>query len=215
MNLADRHLLHFHRASGRALLALALAILTWWLAPVASTMRIVFAWDVFAFVLAAEAWVLILRTSPEQTQARAGADDPGALLVMSFAVLSSAFSLFAAALLITDTGRQRIPLLIAVLGAWLLTHTAFALRYAHLYYRDHSSEGGEGVGGMIFPGDTPPCDFDFAYFSFTVGMCFQVSDVTITSPHIRRTALMHAMLSYIYSTVVLALVLNLAFAHLA
>ena len=214
LSLTDKHFLHLHRASGRALLALVCGLLAGAVAPVVPMMRVVYAWDVFALVLTSEAWWLIARSTPGQTRARAGAEDPGGLLVMAFAVLSSAFSLFAALLLVSGPGIDRAPVLVAVLSAWLLTHTAFALRYAHLYYRDCTSDGGEGVGGMSFPGDAPPCDFDFAYFSFTVGMCFQVSDIAITSSAIRRTTLLHAVLSYIYSTVVLALVLNLTFAHL-
>jgi uncharacterized membrane protein len=60
-----------------------------------------------------------------------------------------------------------------VLIAWLLTHTAYTLRYAHLYYRDDE----EGIGGLEFPGKEPSDALDFAYFAFTLGMCFQVSDV--------------------------------------
>jgi len=94
--------------------------------------------------------------------------------------------------------------------AWSLTHTSYTLRYAHLYYRD---EG--GVGGLVFPGDRPPDDFDFAYFAYTIGMCFQVSDVVITSWQIRRAVLGHAVLSFAYNTVILALALNLLFGVLA
>jgi hypothetical protein len=52
------------------------------------------------------------------------------------------------------------------------------LRYAHLYYRDDE----EGIGGLEFPCEAAPSYFDFAYFSFTVGMCFQVSDVVVSEP---------------------------------
>jgi uncharacterized membrane protein len=95
----------------------------------------------------------------------------------------------------------------AVVIAWLLTHTAYALRYAHLYYRDDDN----GVGGLVFPGDEQPDAVDFAYFSFTIGMCFQVSDVTITSRPIRREVLFHGCLSFAYNTAVLALALNVGF----
>jgi uncharacterized membrane protein len=95
--------------------------------------------------------------------------------------------------------------------AWSLTHTSYTLRYAHLYYRDDE----EGEGGLVFLGDRKPDDFDFAYFAYTVGMCFQVSDVSISSAQIRRTVLGHAMLSFIYNTVILALALNLFFGFVA
>jgi uncharacterized membrane protein len=90
---------------------------------------------------------------------------------------------------------------------WALTHTAFALRYAHLYYR----EDAEGVGGVDFPGKGAPTYFDFAYLAFTIGMCFQVSDSAVTSPQIRRAVLLHALLSFVYNTAILAFVLNLVF----
>jgi uncharacterized membrane protein len=67
------------------------------------------------------------------------------------------------------------------------------------------------VGGITFGGDEAPSYFDFAYFAFTVGMCFQVSDVTVTSCQIRRTVLAHALLAFAYNTVILAFVLNLVF----
>ena len=82
-----------------------------------------------------------------------------------------------------------------------------AFRYAHLYYR----EDAEGVGGVTFPGEHPPTYSDFAYFAFTVGMCFQVSDACVTSPQIRRTVLAHAVVSFVYNSVILAFVLNLVF----
>ena len=115
------------------------------------------------------------------------------------------------------TGRKDLALItllgdggkgaVAVFIAWLLTHTAYALRYAHLYYRDDE----EGVGGLQFPGDGPPDAFDFAYFAFTIGMCFQVSDVVISSRQLRRAALFHGCLSFAYNTAVLALALNIGF----
>jgi len=85
-------------------------------------------------------------------------------------------------------------------------HTTFTLRYAHLYYRDD-----DNIGGTEFPGGTMPSYMDFAYFAFTVGMCFQVSDVQVTSPQIRRAVLLHATMSFLYNTAILAFVLNLVF----
>jgi uncharacterized membrane protein len=91
--------------------------------------------------------------------------------------------------------------------SWFVTHTSYTLRYAHLYYR----EDDEGIGGVEMPGSEKPTYFDFAYFAFTLGMCFQVSDMTITSGQIRRAALGHAMLSFAYNTFILAFTLNLVF----
>jgi uncharacterized membrane protein len=61
------------------------------------------------------------------------------------------------------------------------------------------------------PGHAPPTYFDFAYFAFTIGMCFAVSDVCVTSPQIRRAVLLHALISFAYNSVILAFVLNFVF----
>ena len=146
---------------------------------------------------------------------RAATVDPGRRLVGITVVVGSVFSLFASVVVmrraehLAPSGAAVLSTLclIAVLIAWLLTHTAYTLRYAHLYYRDDE----EGVGGLTFPGKEPPDALDFAYFAFTLGMCFQVSDVAITSRNVRRAALGHALLAFLFNTAVLALALNLAF----
>jgi uncharacterized membrane protein len=181
--------------------------------------RAVVGWDAGALSLLAMVWLLIVGTDPLATRCRAAAVDPGRTTVWFLVLGASTSSLFAAAGLMRHArvvAPQGGPVLIAasllaVITAWFLTHTAFTLRYAHLYYRDDD----EGEGGLLFPGDRKPSDFDFAYFAFTVGMCFQVSDVTVSSPQIRRAVLGHALLSFAYNTVILALALNLLFGMLS
>jgi uncharacterized membrane protein len=96
--------------------------------------------------------------------------------------------------------------------SWLLTHTGFALRYAHLYYR----AGRDDEGGLTFPGEPPadPDDMDFVYYSFTIGMCFQTSDVSATDRVIRRTTLLHALISFLYNTGILAFSINVVVGQL-
>jgi uncharacterized membrane protein len=81
-----------------------------------------------------------------------------------------------------------------------------------MYYRRTQNNGAvRVVGGLSFPGDLEPDDLDFAYFAFTIGSCFQTSDVAITSRSIRRMALVHAIQSFAYNTTVIALMLNVMF----
>lgn len=131
-------------------------------------------------------------------------------MVWVLALTSSFFSFFAA-LFELSTARAlfgpKYLSLFAVLGvvlSWFVTHTSCALRYAHLYY------SGDEIGGLEFPGDERPCDLDFAYFAFTIGMCFQTSDVTISSSRIRRIVLGHSLVSFIYNTMIFAMTLNFA-----
>jgi uncharacterized membrane protein len=85
----------------------------------------------------------------------------------------------------------------------------YSLRYAHAFYGDGDDSGVQKhAGGLIFPGDRPPNYFDFAYFSFVIGMTCQVSDVQITSRHMRRITLVHSLLAFGFNTLILALLIN-------
>jgi uncharacterized membrane protein len=178
-------------------------------------------WVAAGFFLLTLSWWLILTADSDETRCRAASEDPGRNVVWGIVLVASTFSLFAAGVVMRNArsvarGHAELVTLIAlclaaVLVAWLLTHTAYALRYAHLYYRDDD----EGVGGLDFPGSLAPDYMDFSYFAFTLGMCFQVSDVCITSRTIRRTTLGHALLAFLYNTAILALALNLVFGFLS
>ena len=107
----------------------------------------------------------------------------------------------------------RIALIVAtIVLSWAFIHAIFALHYAHDYYSG-ASGGAAGARstkqGLAFPGDTPPTYMDFVYFSFTIGMTFQVSDVQITDPAMRKLALTHGIISFFYATGILALTINM------
>ena len=89
----------------------------------------------------------------------------------------------------------------SLLLSWLIVHFVFMFRYARLYYADRE-------GGIEFNEDDPPQYTDFAYFAFTIGMTFQVSDTNIEEKTIRKSALHHAMLSYMFGAIILAMVIN-------
>jgi uncharacterized membrane protein len=82
--------------------------------------------------------------------------------------------------------------------SWAAVHTVFALRYARLFSQQ---------GGIHFDGG-PPDYADFAYLAFTIGMTYQVSDTPFTSKAMRRIALRHTLLSYLFGAVVGATVIN-------
>jgi uncharacterized membrane protein len=90
---------------------------------------------------------------------------------------------------------------VSVVLSWTVVHAVFALRYARAYYS-------EPAGGIEFNESEPPNYIDFAYYSFTVGMTFQVADTNITSKAVRRATLHHALLSYLFGSVLLGLVIN-------
>ncbi len=191
-----------------------LAAITWFVMPAELTFatRALASWDAGGFTLLILGW-LIARGDSAETRRRAAARDPGRTLVWIVVLSASAIFLVAATILVHKAsfvprfeGKLLHVLCVATVAvSWLLTHTAFALRYAHLYYRG----GLEGEGGLEFPGNEKPDDLDFAYFAFTIGMCFQVSDCRILNRSMRRTALVHALLAFAYNTIVFGLAVNL------
>jgi uncharacterized membrane protein len=178
-------------------------------------LRAMVGWDATAVTLLGLCWQILLRSDARTTELRAGDHDPGGRAVFIVAVLSSLFSLFAATMVLrmmrgqSCGGHWVVLALVAVALSWLLTHTAYTFRYAHLFYT------GESNGGLCFPGTATPCDLDFAYYSFTLGMCFQVSDVQVEASNIRHVTLGHALISFVFNTTILALSLNVMFALLS
>lgn len=206
------------QARARLAIALGVGVTVAFLVPdrFGVALRAVAGWDAAAFSMGALAWAVIFRagSDPKRTRRHAADDDPGRGAVWVIAILASGFSLFATAVVLRSARTCPVEwrpsfviLCLAAVGtAWALTHTAYTLRYAHLYYRDD----GDGEGGLAFPGDGAPAYLDFAYFAFTLGICFQTSDVTITSRQIRHAVLAHAVLSFAYNTTIVATAVSLA-----
>jgi uncharacterized membrane protein len=173
-------------------------------------------WDTGVLLLLGVDWKRILTADARTTARRAAFEDVGRVLVWLIVIGAALFSLFSAIVVLKEartypTGERELWSALALLGvalAWGLTHTAYALRYAHLHY------GSAHLGGFDFPGDRPPTEVDFAYVSFTVAMTFATSDVGVTSRTVRRTVLGHSIVSFIYNLTILALAIELAFAWL-
>ena len=99
-------------------------------------------------------------------------------------------------------------LLLATLTiAWLFSNMVYALHYAHIFYL--KGKGGKGdCGGVDFPDTQEPNYWDFIYFSFTLGMTFQTSDVEVTTTAVRRIAIFHCLAAFIFNLGVLAFTIN-------
>ncbi len=159
----------------------------------------------------------IVTASPADTRRFASAEDPGRNFGFAITLVAVAFGFFAA-FDVLGHGTQNLTahreLTVAILGfgavalGWLLIHTLFVFRYARLYYRD-SNRDGEIDRGLKFPGEEDPDFLDFAYFSFVVGMTFQVSDVQVTARRVRALVLLQGLVSFFYATSIVALVVNI------
>lgn len=165
-------------------------------------------WDVWAGVFVAWVWWSIGRMDGSATERSAMIEDDSRAASDLVLIAASVASLVGVGLALlkasSETGTARAVVTgvaaLSVVLSWGAVHTVFTLRYARVYY----TEG----GGIDFNGDRPPDYRDFGYVAFTIGMTYQVSDTDLTSNSLRRTVLRHALLSYLFGIVVVAITIN-------
>lgn len=178
---------------------------------------------VLGIVYVAWSWAVVWPFDGPQSREHAQAEEPGRfvshVLVMLFAFGSLAS---VAVLLLGGGGRHRdLQAAMALLNcavAWFSVQTIFTALYGELYYADSQAglgaaltgkaRGGNPSGGIDFAGTDVPSYRDFAYVAFTMGMCFQVSDTGFRNSTMRTAGLQHALLSYVFGTVVIATLIN-------
>jgi uncharacterized membrane protein len=173
-------------------------------------------WIAIALSIIILDWVTILWAHPREIRKIASLEDSSRVLIFFFVLTASMVSLVAIYLLLksskgepeaTVTGYIFLAMA-AVFVSWWMVHTVFTMRYAHLYYNTDDGKKTPS-GGLEFPGDEKDPDYlDFVYFSFVVGMTFQVSDVEISSKHIRRLAWAHGLIAFAFNTAIVALSIN-------
>ena len=155
-------------------------------------------------------WALaaLWRMDPERTSAHAGeadVDDEIGDIVLSLILTASLTSIGILLWSANDADKASYAgmSLVAILATWAMLHTMYTARYARLYYDGDP-------GGIDFnTRDVDPQYSDFFYFSFNLGMTYQVSDTNVTTSAIRSEVLRHCLFSYIYGTVIIACTINL------
>ena len=174
--------------------------------------RLLAGWDAGCILYLALAARTMSRATVAEIRRRAAIQDEGAFIIPLLMAAAAIASLIAIVGVIgktssADAWEQLALGMLTIVLSWLLMHTIFALHYAHDYYR------GAKPGGLQFPSGEKQdhADYwDFVYFSFVIGMTAQVSDVGITDKTIRRTATVHGIISFVYNTALVALMVNIA-----
>jgi len=161
-------------------------------------------WDTFVILLVGMILYDFAAHDGSETAVVARRDDMGGRAVDTIVIMTSVASLAAVIILITEKNSgfgQIIFGLMSVIASWVTVQILYMLRYARLYYQGEE-------GGVDFNDHQRPRYSDFAYLAFTIGMTYQVSDTSLTSHMIRRTALGHALISFVFGVVIIATTIN-------
>lgn len=208
------------KMKNRSLLAIAIAVGVFCLPLPRLELRVLLAYDLGSFTFLAMLIARMISSSAEETYHRAQREEPSNLGTLATVGVVSMTSLVAIAVMLDNT-HNASPFvtnihmglsLIAIFLSWLLLHTYFALHYARIYYDEIELAAAEDsyIKGLDFPNKGELVNYwDFLYFSFTIAMCYQTSDVTIVSEQMRNLTLLHAILSFIFVSLILGLVINL------
>lgn len=195
-------------------LALMSGTITWWSTQVLDV-AVITGWLTFGLTYMISSLITISTVKSTQIVKRASIEDMGVLLQFVLLLLTCSFALIAIIFWRSDfmsLGKHHIMdevlFVLSVTLSWLVLHTSFLFRYAHMYYGDENEKYVRHKRGLDFPDDEHPDYFDFAYYSFTIGMTFQVSDVVIKSKGIRRLTLIHSMISFLFNTILVAITIN-------
>ena len=187
---------------------------------VSGIVSFMYAWIAFAISHLIFSWVIILSYHPKDVKSIAKQEDWSGTFIFLFILVAAFIGLIAIIFLLKSIPEESkkglswhiLLSVVSVFCSWSLIHTLFTLKYAHKYYSEgkQADDDNDSYGeGLDFPKEKEPDFLDFAYFSFVVGMTFQVSDVQITSRRIRRISLLHAILSFVYNTLIVALSINI------
>lgn len=165
-------------------------------------------WIAAMLVYVGWVWLSVGHLDPAATRSVATSEDSSRAAADLVLILANVVNLVGVALALLEAADQdrvgagviNAAVVLSVALSWTAVHTVFALRYARLYH--------EHGGGIEFGDGVAPDYADFAYVAFTLGMTFQVSDTRLTLGVLRRTALRHALLSYVFGVVIVATTLN-------
>ena len=204
-------------AHPRLLMSFALGIvayfaLTFIFSHLGRVSRLLLAWDLALLFYLAKATWMMAHSPVAEIRRHAAAQDEGAFALLVLSVTAALAGLGAIFMELGSVDAKApgyafhaAHAVITVLLSWAFIHTIFALHYAYEFYGE-----GKRANGLKFPDDTRPDYWDFVYFSFVIGMTFQVSDVAVSNKGIRRTGVCHGALSFFFATAVIALAVNIA-----
>ncbi|SDY94169.1 Uncharacterized membrane protein [Collimonas sp. OK242] len=199
----------------RLVIALLIGLAVWAILPQGSRLtQLLIAWNAGVWIYLAMLWWMMARATSKQVKRRAAIEDENDTMILVIICIAAVSSIGAVVLGLTQAkaflpGPKEIRYLftgMTVLGSWFMVGTIFALHYARLFYACSIDKL-----PLRFPDDeTNPDYWDFLYFSFTMAVAVQTSDVSIMTRPMRKIVLMQSILMFLFNSAILGLSINIA-----
>jgi uncharacterized membrane protein len=176
--------------------------------------RVLTGWNAALLVLVPLTYIKLRRLDARRLRAHYEEEDPTAPIIIIVVVTAALLSLIAIVSLLSTVkqvapGERFAHLVLATLTiseSWVLVHTMFTIRYADMFY----SVPADGQRPLTFPATTEPLFWDFVYFSFTIGVACQTSDICTNQTEIRKTVTIHSIIAFIFNVSVLGFAINVS-----
>jgi len=209
------------RSRPRMIVSFLFSFVVWYFIPAIPAdvgyTRELLAWNAGVILFIVLILVMMARSDATNIRDHSSAEEEGRFTVLTLVIAAASMVLIAIGVEIFKSkemqGASRALRLaltfVTVINSWLFVHIVFAIYYAHEYHAMIKSRHKGARGGLDFPGESMPDYWDFMYFAFTIGMTAQTSDVVVTSRLMRRLVIVHGLVSFIFTTAVIALTVNL------
>jgi uncharacterized membrane protein len=211
------HFVHrFVHSRPRLVLALAIGLFVGLLLPGEwpQLMRALTGWNTAVWLYLCSMGWMMMRASHARVRTISEQQDNSAPVVLAVMSVAAVFSL--SAIMFVLAGVKELPIhermlrfgftVLTVGGAWLLVIIMFTFHYAHMFYRVSADKR-----PLAFPGnEVAPIYWDFLYFSFTIAIAAQTSDVAVTSRQMRKAVIAQSVLSFLFNVAIIGLSINIA-----
>lgn len=173
--------------------------------------RALTAWNIGVwFYLITMAWMMMRADHRTVKRMAAQQDEKGAVILacLVVAIIMSAGAITTELVAMHDLPASTRSLhyvfvMMTLVGSWFLLGVLFCIHYAHLYYQADKKP-------LAFPGSEQPDYWDFLYFSFTIAVAAQTSDVSVPERDLRKLVLGQSVLSFFFNLLILGLFVNIA-----
>jgi uncharacterized membrane protein len=208
---------HFISSTHRLLVVILVGLLAFFLLSTPSTLvKLALAWIIASSLYVIATFIMMYFSTKENISGLSQKEDDGAPFILLITLFGAITSIVIIVMIMTDiksllienTAMEIGLVLLTYISSWFLIHTAFALHYAHIYYKEYEKTQ---EPPLLFPATLKPVYFDFLYFSMILGMTCQTADVNIASFKMRYLAMIQGWIAFVFNTTLLVMTINLIY----